>query len=109
MSGPSLRNAIDAKCRDCGGQEGGVRHWRVHVSACPVIACPLWSVRPIASRNAPAWLACRIPAALPDGFMALSTGEAIAAIRGAGGVLQAETGDNRKSATAPVYREGGKP
>lgn len=109
MSGPSLRGAVDAKCRDCGGQEGGDRFWRLHVSACPVTACPLWRVRPIASRNAPAWLASRDPAALPDGFACLPAGEAIAIIRGAGAVMHPEMGDNSKLATALVYREGGKP
>ena len=28
MKMPSLRGAIDAKSRDCGGQEGGDRFWR---------------------------------------------------------------------------------
>lgn len=109
MSGPSLRNAIDAKCRDCGGQEGGDRFWRLHVSACPVTACPLWRVRPIASRNAPTWLSSRDPAALPDGFASLPAGDAIAIIRGAGAVLHPETGDNSESAGNPVCREGGRP
>lgn len=109
MSAVSLRSAIDGKCRDCGGQEGGDRFWRVHVSVCPVTACPLWQVRPIASRNAPAWLASRDPVDLPPGFARLPVGEAIAAIRGTGAVLHPETGDNTKSEVVPVYREGGKP
>lgn len=109
MNAPSLRQAIDAKCRDCGGQEGGERFWRVHTSVCPVTACPLWRVRPLATRNAPAWLASRDPAALPTGFASLPTGEAIAAIRGAGAVMHPETGCNSEPGCNPVCREGGKP
>jgi hypothetical protein len=102
MTKLSLRGAIDAKCRDCGGQEGGDRYWRLHVSVCPVTACPLWRVRPIASRNAPPWLASRDPGDLPDGFLSLSTEKAIAVIRGAGGVLHPETGDNSETKPAQV-------
>lgn len=107
MSGPSLRAAIDAKCRNCGGQEGGERFWRVHTSACPVTACPLWKVRPLVTRHAPAWLASRDPARLPDGFALLSLEQAIAAIRGAGAVMHPETGGNSKTAASPICRAGG--
>lgn len=78
----SLRKAVDLKCRDCGGQEGGARYWRLHVSACPVTSCSLWEVRPLASENPPCWLTSRKPDDLPPGFLSLSTEEAIAAIRG---------------------------
>lgn len=94
MSGFSLRGAIDAKCRECGGLDGGERFWRLHVSACAVTCCPLWPVRPIASRNAPAWIASRNPDDLPSGFLSLPAGEAIATIRGAGAVMHPETGTN---------------
>ena len=94
----SLRSAIDAKCRECGGQEGGARHWRVHVSACPCTDCPLWRVRPLASRNAPAWLSSRNPLDLPAGWRTMPLADAIATIGGAGAVMQAVTG--RNSATA---------
>lgn len=94
MSGLSLRAAIDAKCRDCGGRDGGDRHWRLHVSACPVTACPLWPVRPLASRNVPSWLAARNAEALPAGFRTLPLDASLAIIRGAGALVQAGTGDN---------------
>lgn len=94
MSGPSLRGAIDAHCRDCGGQEGGERYWRLHVSACPVTACSLWTARPLATRNVPAWLASRDPGDLPVGFLSLPLEDAIALIRAAEAVMPPETGDN---------------
>ena len=106
MKMPSLRGAIDAKCRDCGGQEGGDRFWRLHTSACPVTACPLWNVRPIASRNVPAWLASRNPADLPDGFASLTTEAAISLIRGAEGVMHPETGNNSLANALAVSEEG---
>ena len=74
----SLRDAIDAKCRDCGAADGGA-HWRLHVAACPVIACPLWSVRPL-PKPAPHWLATRNPADLPDGWACKPIDAAIRAI-----------------------------
>lgn len=107
MKMPSLRGAIDAKCRDCGGQEGGDRFWRLHTSACTVTACPLWTVRPIASRNAPAWLASRNAADLPDGFASLPIEAAISLIRGAEGVMHPETGDNSMANAFVVSEEGG--
>jgi hypothetical protein len=93
MSGPSLRSAIDAKCRDCGGQEGGERFWRLHVSACPIMTCSLWTVRPIASRNAPPWLASRRIDDLPAGFAAMATETVIASLRPAVSLLSPETGN----------------
>lgn len=106
MSGQSLRNAIDAKCRDCGGLDGGDRYWRLHTSACAVVACPLWQVRPLATRNAPPWLASRKAGDLPAGFAALPLEQAIATIRGAEAVMQAGTGSNSKSAGSQALREG---
>jgi len=45
---PSLRAAIDAKCRSCiydpGSGNGG---WREQVQACSAANCPLHSVRPL--------------------------------------------------------------
>jgi hypothetical protein len=66
MSGVSLRGAIDAKCRDCGAAGAGAR-WREHITACPVLNCPLWPVRPM-SRHVPEFLARRDATALPSGW-----------------------------------------
>ena len=68
-SRPSLRTALDAKCRDCGAAEGGA-HWRLHVAACPATGCPLWAVRPLPVR-APEWLASRDTSDLPIGWTCL--------------------------------------
>lgn len=81
MSKPSLRDAINAHCRNCGGLEGGDHSWRLHVSACPVTTCRLWRVRPLASRNVPPWLADREPQSLPKDFCSLSHEEALNLIR----------------------------
>ena len=45
--GPSLRGAINAKCKDCIWDEaepGGPSH---QIETCTVSRCPLWEVRPI--------------------------------------------------------------
>ena len=45
---PSLRSAIDAKCKDCIYDPGGGNGtWREQVEACASANCPLHSVRPI--------------------------------------------------------------
>ena len=77
----SLRGAIDAKCRDCGGTEGGNRHWRQHVAACPVTGCALWCVRPLPECG-PGWLMARTPDRLPHGWRNLSLDAAVAFVRG---------------------------
>lgn len=89
MSGRrSLRGAIDAMCRECGGQDGGARFWRVHVSACPCTDCPLWRVRPIATNESPpAWLKSRDPAQLPADWRSLTHEKAMAMVRGGNGVI----------------------
>lgn len=74
----SLRNAIDAKCRDCGAADGGA-HWRLHVAVCTVTGCPLWSVRPL-PKPSPQWLVTRNPDDLPDGWARKSIDAAIKAI-----------------------------
>lgn len=97
MSGFSLRGAIDAKCRDCGGLDGGARFWRLHVSACPVTHCPLWRVRPLTGENPPAWLSSRDPARLPAAWRTLSQGQAVALIRGVETLIPTETGRNNEA------------
>lgn len=94
MSGLSLRGAIDTKCRDCGGQDGGARFWRLHVSACPITDCPLWRVRPLTSENPPAWLSSRDPARLPGVWRTLTQGQAVALVRGVETLIPTETGRN---------------
>lgn len=43
----SLREAINAKCRDCiYDHHSGLGNWRQQVSACHIESCPLWAVRP---------------------------------------------------------------
>lgn len=84
----SLRNAIDAKCRDCGAGDAGA-HWRLHVAACTVTICPLWNVRPL-PKSAPQWLATRNPVNLPTGWARMSIE---AAIRSIGGTVTGLSGD----------------
>lgn len=97
MSRLSLRSAIDAKCRDCGGLEGGRHSWRQHTSVCPVTTCSLWPVRPLASRNVPKWLAARDQGYLPADFHSLTCKEALGVIREAGAVMHPETASNREN------------
>lgn len=106
MSAPSLRSSVDAKCRDCGGADGGARFWRIHVSACPVMECQLWPVRPLARRNVPPWLATRNADDLPAGFCTLTTEEAIARIRRAGALMEAATTANSTGHVIPVPKHG---
>jgi hypothetical protein len=42
----SLRQAIDAKCKDCTYDPYADGRWREQIAACTVTKCPLWSVRP---------------------------------------------------------------
>ena len=76
----SLRNAIDAKCRDCGAADAGA-HWRLHVAVCTVTTCPLWIVRPL-PKPAPQWLGSRDPNDLPTGWARLPVDVAIRSIGG---------------------------
>lgn len=43
----SLREAIDAKCRDCIFDECEAGRWRQQVAACTATTCPLYTVRPL--------------------------------------------------------------
>jgi hypothetical protein len=52
---PSLRAAIDAKCRECSYDRLDRGTWRQQVADCRVPSCPLYAVRPqpTVSRQAP--------------------------------------------------------
>lgn len=43
---PSLRAAINAKCKDCVYDPLGPGNWRQQVTACRITDCPLWPLRP---------------------------------------------------------------
>lgn len=45
----SLRNAINAKCRECIYEPGAAGNWRQQIEACTSPKCPLFSVRPQSS------------------------------------------------------------
>jgi hypothetical protein len=47
MSRPSLRAAIDAKCKSCIYDPGAAGNWREQVSDCSSANCPLHPLRPI--------------------------------------------------------------
>jgi hypothetical protein len=79
MTGPSLRQAINLKCRDCGAAGAGAR-WREHVTICPAIVCSLWPVRPM-SRYVPEFLARRDAAALPAGWISQTEEDALRQLR----------------------------
>lgn len=86
----SRRAAIDAKCRDCAGSEGGDRHWRQYVGICQITDCSLWPVRPL-PRIAPKWLRARNPDRLPRDWRQLPVPSALRLIRGPQAVDDAET------------------
>lgn len=43
----SLRNAVDAKCKDCVYDKAERGTWREQVAGCGVPSCPLHAVRPV--------------------------------------------------------------
>ena len=48
----SLRNAINAHCRDCIYDPlSGGGTWREQIAQCSVISCALWPVRPAPNRG----------------------------------------------------------
>lgn len=48
----SLRQAINAKCKECiYDPVGGSGHWRQQIEACTATSCPLWVVRPRATKD----------------------------------------------------------
>ncbi len=46
---PSLRAAVNEKCRECIYDPIAAGAWRAQVEACPSRACPLWEVRPVST------------------------------------------------------------
>lgn len=44
---PSLRSAINSKCRECIADGNAAGSWRKQVEQCTAINCPLYSVRPV--------------------------------------------------------------
>ena len=45
---PSMRRAINAKCKECIYDPiGGSGNWRQQVEACTVTGCPLYPLRPV--------------------------------------------------------------
>lgn len=98
MTRGSLRKAVDANCRRCGGSDGGLRHWRAHVSVCPVTDCDLWSHRPLTNESPPEWLTSRDPARLPPGLQKLRTDQALALLKGCCGSDPARNGGDQRGA-----------
>jgi len=43
---PSLRKAIDEKCKDCTYDKSAPGNWRAQVTLCSCKNCHLWEVRP---------------------------------------------------------------
>ena len=51
---PSLRRAIDAKCKSCTYDPlSGLGTWRQQVMACTIENCALWPVRPLSKPSKP--------------------------------------------------------
>ena len=55
-AGASLREAINSKCKDCIFDDQYPGNWKEQVTACSSIDCPLWTVRPVTSGEAPSRL-----------------------------------------------------
>ena len=77
----SPRQAIASKCRDCTYDTEAAGNWRQQTATCPVVHCALWAFRPLHG-NAPAWLAARDAARLPDNWRSMPNVEAVAFIAG---------------------------
>ncbi len=43
---PSMRKALDAKCKDCIYDPEALGNWREQVFMCAVLTCPLYPLRP---------------------------------------------------------------
>ena len=48
---PSMRQAINAMCKDCIFDPMGAGNWRQQVSACTTPTCPLFDLRPVSRRR----------------------------------------------------------
>jgi hypothetical protein len=46
---PSLRSAINAKCRECISDGSASGTWRKQIEQCTAIKCPLYAVRPVST------------------------------------------------------------
>jgi len=77
----SPRQAIVSKCKDCTYDTEAAGNWRQQTATCPVVHCPLWAFRPLQG-NAPAWLAARDAARLPDNWRSMPNVEAVAFVAG---------------------------
>ena len=77
----SPRQAIASKCKDCTYDTEAAGSWRQQTASCPVVRCALWTFRPLHG-NAPAWLAARDAARLPDNWRSMPNVEAVAIIAG---------------------------
>jgi hypothetical protein len=65
----SLREAINAKCKDCCyDPRSGAGTWRAQAAQCGVPACPLWPVRPAPS-SGPYANPPRDPSAVPPDWL----------------------------------------
>lgn len=52
MARKSLRNAVNAMCRNCIYDPGAAGYAIVQIEACTAVDCPLWDVRPVRSESA---------------------------------------------------------
>lgn len=48
---PSLRKSINAMCKNCTYDKADRGTWRQQVEACEITRCPLWLVRPKATKK----------------------------------------------------------
>jgi|GEM_PF-1462760 len=76
-SKPSLRAAINAKCKDCTYDPlSGGGTWREQVAQCSSVNCPLWPVRPAPISGLFA-NPCRDPEVVPQEWLKLPAGLAV--------------------------------
>ncbi|WP_397586153.1 hypothetical protein [Sphingorhabdus sp.] len=77
----SPRQAIATKCKDCTYDTEAAGNWRQQTATCPVVDCALWAFRPLQA-NAPAWLASRDAARLPDHWRSMPNVTAVVIVAG---------------------------